>query len=127
MTSSAGGPPDPAPDPASAEARRRVAEAGADAVRRVSRRSTAWWRTPTAQGRTRAAAVADLVATLARATEEIEGTGDHGPPPHPPRDDVLADQLAVVTYDLALVVTPDAADRLLGTYARVVDEVDPRR
>ena len=105
-------------------------EAGADAVRRVSRRSTAWWRTTTANGRTRAGAVQDLVATIARLTRGVEGAGPAAPPPAPRREDVLTDQLAVVTYDLliALDATPDeeTARAAVAAYNDVTNEVDPR-
>lgn len=105
-------------------------KAGADAVRRVSRRSTAWWRTATPHGRTRAAAVRDLVATIARLTRDVEGAGPATPPPAPRREDVLADQLAVVTYDLlaALDARPDeeTARAAAKAYDDVTNEVDPR-
>lgn len=101
-----------------------MARAGEDAVRRVSRRSTAWWRTRTSSGRTRAEAVAELVGTIATLAHDVEGAGRHGTPPEPPREDVLADQLAVVTYDLALVATDGAADTALAAYAKAMAEID---
>lgn len=101
-----------------------MARAGEQAVRRVSRRSTGWWRTRTPRGRTRAEAVTELVRTIADTAHAIEGTTMHGTPPAPPREDVLADQLAVVTYDLVLVATDEAADHALAAYAATMAEVD---
>lgn len=72
----------------------------------------------------------DLVATVAGLTRSIEGEGPATPPPAPPRESVLTDQLAVVTYDLqlALDTTPDqaAADAAIAAYRQTADEVDPR-
>jgi hypothetical protein len=101
-----------------------VARAGADAVRRVSRRSTGWWRATTARGRTRADAVTELIQALANAAHDVEGTHAHGTPPKPPREDVLADQLAVVTYDLVLVATDETAVAALAAYEATMAEVD---
>jgi hypothetical protein len=102
----------------------RVARAGEDAVRRVSRRPAGWWQTRTARGRTRAEAVAALVETIANTAHDVEGTHAHGTPPPPPREDVLADQLAVVTYDLTLVATDEAADDAVRAYDATMAEVD---
>lgn len=101
-----------------------MARSGEQAVRRVSRRSTGWWRGTTARGRTRAAAVAELVEAIANAAHDAEGTHARGTPPAPPREDVLADQLAVVTYDLVLVATDEAAERALAAYEAAMAEVD---
>ncbi|HVF06920.1 MAG TPA: hypothetical protein VNA20_18930 [Frankiaceae bacterium] len=77
----------------------------------------AWWRTETGNGRTRAAAVAELVAALAAYEQAAEiGAGPpprtgYRTPPAPPRDDAYVDRLAVVAYDLVLaIVTSRGAD-----------------
>jgi hypothetical protein len=125
-----------------------VEEASRSAVSRVSRRSTGWWRTPTERQRTRADAVAGLVATIAAYEQAVEIGAGPAPetfrrPPPPARPDVLADQLAVVTYDLGLALaakragdpaTPAdgrttvarVAARALADLLVVTYEVDPR-
>ena len=106
-----------------------VAEAGRDVVRRVSRRSPGWWRAATPRGRTRAAAVAALVRDLAAYGARAEGAAPRTPPPAA-RDDVLADQLAVMVYDLELALTtrPDGAlaARAVAECLLTAYEVDPR-
>ena len=106
-----------------------VAEAGRDVVRRVSRRSPGWWRAGTTRGRTRAEAVAALVRDLAAYGARAEGTEPRTPPPAK-RDDVLADQLAVMVYDLelALAARPDGtlAARAVAECLLTAYEVDPR-
>jgi hypothetical protein len=110
-----------------------VDSAGADAVRRARRRSAGWWRGASAcPGWTRADTVAHLVGEVATYGQRLEGV-DHGRPARPVRDDVLADQLAVVTYDL-LAALRDAgpgaepvAATALAEYVVHAHDVDPRR
>jgi hypothetical protein len=107
-----------------------VHSTAADAVRRARRRSPGWWRGDTHDGtRTRADAVGALVDALAAAGQRLTGE-HHGTPPRPRRDDVLADQLAVVAYDLvaALREHPDAATARRAAAQCLVTayDVDPR-
>jgi hypothetical protein len=118
------------PDRTGAEAVAGLAGAVEAAVRRVRRRSAGWWRGTTPDGaRTRAEAVGALVDRLARAEQRLTG-GHHGTPPRPRRDDVLADQLAVVANDLvaALREHPDAGAARRAAAACLVTayDVDPR-
>ena len=103
-----------------------VDEAAAVLATVIARRSTAWWRTATPSGRTRADAVLALVHEVVRLTQRLTGE-DHGLPRRPPREDVLVDQLAVVTYDLveALDATRDsaAAEQATAAYAATRAEV----
>lgn len=100
-----------------------------DARQRLGRRSAKWWRTETAAGRTRAAAVGALVAGVAGMVARLEGE-DRGAPPAPPREDVLVDQFAVVAYDLLLALgaapDPQAARDAETLISRTLAEVDPR-
>lgn len=106
-------------------------DAAADAVRRVRTRSAGWWRTPSARpGRTRAEVVAHLAGEVARLGLALEGEPPRPLPP-PVREAVLADQLAVVTYDLVLALreTPDERTAAVALAELLVHahDVDPRR
>jgi hypothetical protein len=106
-----------------------VDDAARETLRRVAHRSVRWWRGETGRGRTRADAVHDLVATVATITARLEGD-DHGVPRRPPREDVLADQLAVLTADLVAALDAaqdqEAATEATLAYERTAAEVDPR-
>lgn len=106
-------------------------DAATSAVRVVRNRSAGWWRTPSERtGWTRADAIAHLVAETARAGLALEGEPNRAVPP-PLREAVLADQLAVVTYDLVLALRakPDegTAATALGELLLHTHDVDPRR
>lgn len=125
-----------------------VDDAAGEALRRVARRSVAWWRTTTDAGRTRADAVGELVATLAAYEQAVElgaaPTPERYRSPGPAvRPDVLVDQLAVMAYDLGLALRaagprdPAAAPegptdvetvarRAVGHLVAMTYEVDPR-
>jgi hypothetical protein len=109
-----------------------VDSASADVIRRARRRSAGWWRGDSARaGWTRAETIAHLVGEVAAYGQRLEGV-DHGTPPRPARDDVLADQLAVVTYDLVAALRdagPGAeltAATALAEYLVHAHDVDPR-
>ena len=101
-----------------------VDEASAAVVNVVRRRPVKWWREPAGDaGVTRAERVGDLVAAVARADQRIEAAtagreaGAAAPdrvPPPPRREPVLADQLAVVTYDLRRALRAAAAAGVPG-------------
>lgn len=102
---------------------RLVDNASKDAVNRVRRRSTLWWRAASAcEGWTRADVVEHLVAGYAAAAERIERgaapppAGGYRGPARPAREAVLADQLAVTARDLveALRTAPPGGPAHLG-------------
>jgi hypothetical protein len=102
-----------------------------EAVRRVRRRSPAWWRDPVAPGTSRADRVAALVARLAVLGQEAEGREPPYPvPARPAREAALADQLAVVGRDLVAAVTAQADRERAREASRELQEcldlVDPR-
>jgi hypothetical protein len=97
-----------------------LADAVEDAVRRLRRRSPAWWRGA------RADRVAALVASLAEASRQAAGLPPCPPPLRPDRDEVLADQVAVVGRDLAAAANPETAAAALDDLARCLADVDPR-
>jgi hypothetical protein len=96
------------------------------ARRRLLRRSTAWWRAEARSGRRRADVVAELVAGLAGSDPASGGRT----PPRPKTEQLLADQLAVVAYDVVHVLRerydPEVAERTAHAIAAVMRDVDPR-
>ena len=94
------------------------------ARRRLQRRSNGWWRDEVAPGVTRADRVHTLIAALAR----LDPTG-RGAPPRPPRDATLADQLAIVAYDVRVAAGEGHdvdVETVLEELARGLRDVDPR-
>ena len=101
----------------------RLQEVAAAARPRLQRRSPGWWRDEVAPGVTRADRVAALIGVLAGLDPTNE---DRGAPPRPPRDQTLADQLAVVVHDLVREAGEDAHRAAAEEIATGLRDVDPR-